>query len=102
MVEWCEANGLTPLVAVNAELDGVHVPMDYVEDGRITLNISFSAMKHRDISNEALTGHARFGGRSELLDVPMAAVEALIVREIDDHLEILPGESPIIAVVDGF
>ncbi len=86
MVEWCEANGLTPLVAVDAEQEGVRVPMDFVEDGRITLNISFSAMKSRDIGNESLTGYARFSGRSELLDVPMSAVEALIVRETGEGM----------------
>ena len=86
MVEWCEANGLTPLLAVNAEQDGVRVPMDFVEDGRITLNVSFSAMKQRDISNEMVTGHARFGGRSEVLDVPMSAIEALIVRETGEGM----------------
>ncbi len=86
MVESCEANGLTPLVAVDAEQEGVCVPMDFVEDGRITLNVSFSAMKHRDISNESLTGHARFGGRSELLDVPMPAIEALVVRETGEGM----------------
>lgn len=86
MVEWCEANGLTPLVAVDAEQEDVCVPMDFVEDGRITLNVSFSAMKQREISNEALSGHARFAGRSEMLHVPMAAVEALVVRETGEGM----------------
>ena len=64
MIEWCEDSGLTPLVAVDATQDGVRVPPDFVEDGRITLNVSFSAMKQREVSNDALTGYARFGGRS--------------------------------------
>ena len=41
MVQWCEDNGLTPLIAVNAEEQDVSVPRQFVEDGRITLNISF-------------------------------------------------------------
>ncbi len=86
MIEWCEDSGLTPLVAVNAEQPGVHVPQDFIEDGRITLNVNFSAMKQREISNEALTGYARFNGRSEMLDVPMAAIEALVVRETGEGM----------------
>ncbi|ORE85476.1 ClpXP protease specificity-enhancing factor [Oceanococcus atlanticus] len=86
MIEWCEDSGLTPLVAVNAELPGVRVPQDFVEEGRITLNVNFSAMKQREISNDALTGYARFNGRSEMLDVPMAAIEALVVRETGEGM----------------
>lgn len=86
MIEWCEDSGLTPLVAVDATQDGVRVPPDFVEDGRITLNVSFSAMKQREVSNDALTGYARFGGRSEALDVPMAAIEAMVVRETGEGM----------------
>ncbi|MGJ8671017.1 MAG: stringent starvation protein B [Oceanococcus sp.] len=86
MIEWCEANGLTPLLAVDAEQKGVQVPRDFVEDGRITLNVSFSAMQHRDVSNESVTGQARFAGRSAVLSVPMAAIEALIVRETGEGM----------------
>lgn len=93
MVEWCEANGLTPLVAVDAEQDDVSVPMDFVEDGRITLNVNFSAMKHRDISNDYLSGHARFAGRSEIIYVPMQAVEALVVRETGEGMVFPDDES---------
>lgn len=81
MVDWCEDNGLTPLLAVNAEQAGVQVPVTHVEAGRITLNVSSSAMREREISNEAVTGYARFSGRSEYLVLPMPAIEALVVRE---------------------
>ena len=86
MIEWCEDNGLTPLVAVNAQEEGVSVPRSFVEDGRITLNVNFSAMKHREISNEYLSGEARFGGRAESLLVPMKAIEALLVRETGEGM----------------
>ncbi len=86
MVQWAEDNGLTPLVAVDATVEGVQVPVAYVEEGRITLNVGFGAMHQREISNEMLTGHARFGGRSEFLQVPMAAVAALVVRETGEGM----------------
>lgn len=86
MLEWAEDNGLTPLLAVDATKPGVRVPPAYVQDGRITLNVGFSAMHQREVSNEYLTGHARFGGRSEQLELPMAAIEALVVRETGEGM----------------
>ena len=96
MVEWAEDNQLTPLVAVDATLPGVRVPTAFVEDGRITLNISFSALHQRQLGNEMLSGYGRFGGRSEYLEVPMEAVTALVVRETGEGMvfpeEDLPDE----------
>ncbi len=95
MVEWAEANGLTPLLAVDARQPGVQVPAAYVEDGRITLNVSFSAMNQRQITNELITGLARFGGRSEMLSIPVEAVSALVVRETGEGM-VFP-EEPVMA-----
>ncbi len=94
MVEWAEDNALTPLIAVDATVPGVRVPAAYVEEGRITLNISFSALNQRQISNELVTGHARFGGRSEYLEVPLAAVSALVVRETGEGMVFPDEETP--------
>ncbi len=99
MVEWAEDNALTPLIAVDATMAGVQVPADYVEDGRITLNIGFSALNQRQISNELVSGHARFGGRSEYLEVPLSAISALVVRETGEGMvfpdeEVPPPDGP--------
>lgn len=92
MVEWAEANAWTPLIVVDAEAPGVQVPRAYVEDGRITLNVSFSALNQRQMSNEAVSGYARFGGNSEYLDVPIEAVNALVVRETGEGM-VFPEEA---------
>lgn len=78
--EWCVDNGLTPhlLVAVDAQ---THVPMAYVKDGEIVLNLSYSATKNLLIGNEAITFSARFGGVSNNLYVPIGAVRGLFARE---------------------
>jgi stringent starvation protein B len=78
--EWCMDNGLTPhmLVSVDAQ---TRVPMGYVKDGEIVLNLSYSATKNLLLGNEAITFSARFGGVSNNLFVPLSAVRGLFARE---------------------
>ena len=78
--EWCTDNNLTPhlLVAVNAQ---TRVPMAYVKDGEIVLNLNYSATKGLVMDNNAITFSARFGGASTNLYIPMSAVRGLFARE---------------------
>lgn len=78
--EWCVDNSLTPhlLVAVDVQ---TRVPMAYVKDGKIVLNLSYSATKDLLIGNEAITFSARFGGVSNNLYVPIGAVRGIFARE---------------------
>ena len=78
--EWCVDNGFTPhlLVAVNAQC---RVPMAYVKDGEIVLNLNYSATKDLHIDNDAIVFSARFGGVSQNLYVPMGAVKGIFARE---------------------
>jgi stringent starvation protein B len=78
--EWCVDNGFTPhlLVAVNAQC---RVPMAYVKDGEIVLNLNYTATKDLHIDNDAIVFSARFGGVSQNLYVPMGAVKGIFARE---------------------
>jgi stringent starvation protein B len=78
--EWCVDNGYTPhiLVAVNSH---TRVPMAYVKDGEIVLNVNYTATKDLQIANDAITFSARFGGVSQNLYVPMHAVKGIFARE---------------------
>lgn len=78
--EWCTDNGLTPhlLVVVNTQ---TRVPMAFVKDGQIVLNINYSATKNLHIGPDAVTFSARFGGASNDLYVPMNAVRGIFARE---------------------
>ena len=78
--EWCTDNGLTPhlLVAVNAQ---TRVPMAYVKDGEIVLNLNYSATKDLLMGNEAITFSARFNGAATNLCIPMSAVRGVFARE---------------------
>ena len=78
--EWCVDNGFSPhlLVAVNSQC---RVPMAYVKDGEIVLNLNYSATKDLHIDNDAIVFSARFGGISQNLYVPMGAVKGIFARE---------------------
>src|SRR5450830_961804 len=78
--EWCTYNGFTPhlLVGVDAQ---TKVPMGYVKDGEIVLNLNYAATKDLHIGNEAITFSARFGGVSNNLYVPIDAVRGIFARE---------------------
>ena len=78
--EWCVDNNLTPhlIVGVNAH---TRVPMAYVKDGEIVLNINYSATKDLHIDNDSVVFSARFGGVSQNIYVPMSAVRGIFARE---------------------
>ncbi|MCB4810817.1 ClpXP protease specificity-enhancing factor [Methylovorus menthalis] len=78
--EWCVDNGFTPhlLVAVD---ENTRVPMAYVKNGEIVLNINYSATKDLVIDNAAISFSARFSGASQNIYVPIAAVRGIFARE---------------------
>ena len=80
MHEWCVDNSLTPhlIVAVN---NRTRVPMAYVKDGEIVLNINYGATKDLHIDNESVVFSARFGGVSHNIYIPMNAVKGIFARE---------------------
>ena len=79
--DWLLDNNLTPHLVVDAMLPGVQVPMDFVRDGQIVLNIAPRAVGNLELGNDAIHFNARFGGIPQQVDVPMAAVLALYARE---------------------
>lgn len=79
--EWIVDSGLTPHLLVDAQQPGLDVPESSIQDGRVVLNVSPSAVRDLLIDTEMVTFVARFGGASRAVTVPMAAVEAVYARE---------------------
>lgn len=79
--EWLEDNNLTPHIMVDTTQPNVTVPIEYVQDGRIVLNIASRATGNLVINNDFINFHARFGGVSQELWVPMQAVMGIYARE---------------------
>lgn len=79
--EWIVDNSLTPYILVSAEDETVSVPRQYVNNGKIVLNISPTAVQGLDIDNHALSFSARFGGHPWNIWVPIKFVLAIYASE---------------------
>jgi stringent starvation protein B len=78
--EWCGDNGLTPYVAV--KVDGkTRVPLEFVRNGEIVLNISTDATRNLKIGNDLIQFSARFNGVSREVSVPVATVAGIFAKE---------------------
>ncbi|MEA5444856.1 ClpXP protease specificity-enhancing factor [Gammaproteobacteria bacterium AB-CW1] len=81
MHQWMVDSGETPHLLVDAEHDGVMVPVDYVQNGKIILNISPSAVQNLLLDNQEISFNARFGGQPMAIALPPSAVLAIYSRE---------------------
>lgn len=79
--EWILDNDTTPYLVVDAGLQGVEVPQEFVTDGQIVLNICPSAVVGLTIDNEAVEFSARFGGVPMQVYVPFTAIMAIYAKE---------------------
>lgn len=79
--DWATDNGFTPHLLVATDVEGVSVPREYVQDHRITLNISPVAVQSLDLQSDPIWFSARFGGRAFDVLVPVGAVLAVFARE---------------------
>ena len=78
--DWCTDNGFTPYVAVHVDRS-VQVPMEYVSNNEIVLNIGFDATSGLDLGNDFIQFKARFGGVAREIIVPVDHVVAIYARE---------------------
>ena len=94
MHEWMLDNGFTPHLVVDAKREGVRVPEGHVKDGKIVLNVSPSATRGLSLGNDAVTFEARFGGVSQRLAIPVAAVLGIYARETGQGMIFSDDDSP--------
>jgi stringent starvation protein B len=81
MHEWISDSSCTPHIVVDAGAAGVEVPRQYVRDGKIILNVSWTATSQLRLTNDEVSFQGRFGGASINVRVPLAAVLAIYARE---------------------
>lgn len=79
--DWATDNGLTPHLLVAADMEGVVVPREHVQEGRITLNVSAMAVQNLDLHADPIWFSARFSGRHFEVQIPAGAVLAVFARE---------------------
>jgi stringent starvation protein B len=79
--DWIVDNEMTPYVLVNAENDDTYIPRDYVENGKIVLNVSPVAVDGLDLGNDYVAFSARFAGKPMEVSFPVTAVLAIYAKE---------------------
>ena len=100
--DWCTDNGFTPYIAVHVDRF-VQVPMEYVSNNEIVLNVGFDATSSLDLGNEVIQFKARFGGVAREIIVPVDHVVAIYARENGQGMafpapEAQPSGAPVAAV----
>lgn len=78
--EWCVDNGFSPYIAVQVDAS-VRVPMEFVKNGEIVLNVSMDATSALRLGNDFIEFKARFGGVAREIVVPVTHVIAIYARE---------------------
>lgn len=78
--EWCVDNGYTPYIAVDVDSQ-TKLPLQFVREGQIVLNISYDATSGLVIDNESIRFKARFGGVSQDVYIPVINVMAIYAKE---------------------
>ncbi|ESS72916.1 stringent starvation protein B [Methyloglobulus morosus KoM1] len=79
--EWIVDNDLTPHLLVNADNNKGILPVDYIEDGKIVLNIRPQAVEALSLGNDLIEFNARFSGKPMTITASVNAVMAIYAKE---------------------
>ena len=90
--EWICDNQLTPYLLVDGTQPYTSVPEQFVKDGQIVLNIAPHAVHQFQMSNDAVSFSARFGGVARDIYVPISALLGIYARENGQGLFFDPDE----------
>ncbi len=117
LYDWIVDNRMTPHLLVDANAEGVVVPQQFVQDGRIVLNVSPDAVRGLEMANDLIGFNARFGGMPMDVMVPPSTVLGIYAKENgrgmlfpeeeqgengappDEPLPPTPGKRPVLKVV---
>jgi len=80
LLDWILDNQQTPYLLVQVD-ETVTVPISFVQDGRIVLNLAPMAIRSLVIGNEAITFDGRFSGQNFHVHIPIQAVLAIYAKE---------------------
>lgn len=94
MHEWISDNQQTPHIVVDASIQGVEVPRQYVQGGKIILNVSLNATSGLNLGNDGVVFRARFGAVTYDVSVPIIAVLGIYARETGQGMIFSEADAP--------
>lgn len=80
LYEWCLDNNQTPHIVAWVN-EHTHVPMQYVRDNEIVLNIGTTASHNLTIDNDWVHFSARFAGVAHEIWIPIGHIISIFSRE---------------------
>lgn len=83
---WIVDSECTPHIIVDATQSCVEVPEQFIENGKIVLNISPSSVVQFSMDDDAVSFNARFSGQSMQVYVPVYAIEGIYARENNEGI----------------
>ncbi|QHB17778.1 MULTISPECIES: ClpXP protease specificity-enhancing factor [Mannheimia] len=83
---WIIDNDNTPYLLVNSEYPDVDVPVEFVKEGKIILNISSRSIGQYIATEEYIGFSARFQGMLRDIHIPFGAMEAIYAQETGDGI----------------
>ncbi len=89
LYEWCVDSGYTPYITVRVDAR-CRVPMAFVREGQIVLNIGPNAVRNLHMDNEWVSFSARFVGVAHDIHVPVLNVLAIYARETGEGMVFPP------------
>ncbi|MCG6937029.1 MAG: ClpXP protease specificity-enhancing factor [Gammaproteobacteria bacterium] len=99
--QWIADNGMTPHLLVDASVNGVQVPAEYVQNDKIILNIAPMAVTGLDLGDTEITFSARFSGQPRTIYVPVTAVLAVYAKENGQGMMFTDDDGAASATDDG-
>ena len=81
LYEWIVDNAMTPYLLVDVSEVDVHFPQDLINDNKIILNISPSAVMNFLVDNATIEFSAKFSGVEKFISFPVSSVLAIYSRE---------------------
>jgi stringent starvation protein B len=93
LYEWILDNTMTPHLLVDATKPDAVLPAQFIQDGKIVLNISPTAVRGLVLGNERISFNARFAGVAMDVVVPAEAVIGIYARENGRGM-LFPDEEP--------
>ena len=86
LYEWIVDNNCTPHLVVDTTDPRCQVPVQFVKNNSIVLNVAPSAVRNLELGAEYVTFGARFGGMPHELLIPITSVRAIFARENNQGL----------------
>lgn len=79
--DWITDNEMTPHIVIKANVYGVQVPQDFVQNDQITLSTAIRSVHELVIDEEGVRFGATFGGTYHQIHATLPSILAIFARE---------------------